>query len=148
MLLQLTRQRQGFGLRQSHVSIYDRAEKLKIRNDDVAAGEQGDDLLFFELAELSAHRFQRKAKVVRHLGPREGRLKVHIIPLKGAFSGNAPRHHEEEARDALVGTLLPAKQKPPIAAELQLTDRGVKNLALKLGMRFQKLFERGFWVDA
>ena len=58
MLLQLTRQRHGFGLRQSPVSIYDRAEKLKIRNDDVAAGEQGDDLLFFELAELSAHRFE------------------------------------------------------------------------------------------
>jgi hypothetical protein len=46
MPLQLTRQRHGFGLRQSPVSIYDRAEKLKIENDDVAAGEQGDDLLF------------------------------------------------------------------------------------------------------
>jgi len=101
------RQRHGFGLCQSPVSIYDCTEKLKIRNDDVAAGEQGDDLLFFELAELSAHRFERKAKVVRHLGPREGQLKGHIIPLKGAFSGNAPRHHEEEARDALVGALVP-----------------------------------------
>jgi hypothetical protein len=66
---------------------------------------------------------------------------VHIIPLKNAFSGNAPRHHEKEARNALVGALLPAERMPPIAAELQLTDRGVKNLALKLGMRFQKLFD-------
>ena len=49
MLLQLTRQRHGFALRQSPVSIDDRAEKLKIRNDDVAAGEQGDDLLFLSL---------------------------------------------------------------------------------------------------
>jgi len=111
------------------------AEELDIWDYNIAAGGEGDNLLLLKLTELPAHGFECETEIVCHLGAREGQFEVHNVfgLLRRAFPGSAPRHHEKKARNTLIRT-LPAEEKRPIAAKVQLTDRHMENLPLKFSV--------------